>query len=100
MKQETIEQEAIKYAKEQGDFGVGLFHAVKYFVYGAHWRISSVWHNIDNKLPECGKHVVNEDWFDFIAKDEKDLKRIIKKYPFKLWAYISDLLSGRKEEAK
>lgn len=66
--------------------------AMKHFVNGAQWRISSVWHNIDNELPECGKHVVNEDWFDFIAKDEKDLQRIIKKYPFKLWAYVSDLL--------
>lgn len=68
------------------------------FADGAHWRINSVWHNIDNELPECGKHVVNEDWFDFIAKDEKDLQRIIKKYPFKRWAYVSDLLPETKEE--
>lgn len=87
-----IEQAAKKYADEQGDFGINWHHAVEDFAAGAHWRISSVWHNIDNELPECGCHVVNEDWFDFIAKDEKDLQWIIKKYPFKLWAYVSDLL--------
>lgn len=61
-------------------------------------RINSVWHDIDNELPECGKHVVNEDWFDFIADDEKDMERILKQYPFKHWAYIDDLLPDRKED--
>ena len=70
------------------------------FADGARWRIAAVWHHIDAELPECGRHIVNEDWFDFIAKNEKDLKRIIKKYPFKLWAYIADLLPERKEGAK
>ncbi len=72
----------------------------KGFIAGADWRINSVWHDADKELPDCGRHVVNEDWFDFIAKDEKDLKRILKKYPFKQWAYIDDLLPERKEESK
>lgn len=54
----------------------------------------------DNKTKTGGGHVVNEDWFDFIAKDERDLARIIKKYPFKRWAYIDDLLPERKEETE
>ena len=62
------------------------------FIKGAKWRINSVWHNVANELPEYNKHVVNEDWFDFEAKDEKDLKRILKTYPFKRWAYVNDLL--------
>lgn len=58
---------------------------------GAKWRIDSVWHNVDKELPEYNRHVVNEDWFDFIAKDEKDLKRIMNQYKFKRWAYVDDL---------
>lgn len=61
------------------------------FENGAEWRINSVWHDVDNELPEYNRHVVNEDWFDFTAKDEKDLKRIMNQYPFKRWAYVDDL---------
>lgn len=58
---------------------------------GANWRIDSVWHDVDKELPKYNRHVVNEDWFDFIAKDEKDLKRIMNQYPYKRWAYVDDL---------
>lgn len=58
---------------------------------GANWRIDSVWHDVDKELPKYNRHVVNEDWFDFTAKDEKDLKRIMNQYPFKRWAYVDDL---------
>lgn len=58
---------------------------------GAEWRINSIWHDSDQELPELNKHVVNEDWFDFVARDEDDLKRIMKAYPFKRWAYVDDL---------
>lgn len=61
------------------------------FENGAEWRINSVWHDVDKELPEYNRHVVNEDWFDFTAKDEKDLKRIMNQYPFKRWAYVDDL---------
>ena len=67
------------------------------FVKGAEWRINSVWHDVTNELPECNRHVVNEDWFDFVAKNDKDLKRILIKYPFKYWAYVDDLLPVIKE---
>jgi len=67
------------------------------FENGAEWRINSVWHDVDNELPEYNRHVVNEDWFDFIAKDEKDLKRIMNQYPFKRWAYVDDLKPNMEE---
>lgn len=70
------------------------------FTEGAEWRINSVWHDIDKELPDCGRHVVNEDWFDFEANSVLDLKRILKKYPFKRWAYVSDLIPDRKEDEK
>lgn len=73
------------------DFGEELFVA------GADWRINSVWHDVDKELPEYNRHVVNEDWFDFTAKDEKDLKRIMSQYKFKRWAYVEDLMPNMEE---
>ena len=67
------------------------------FIDGAEWRINSVWHDVEKELPEYNRHVVNEDWFDFIAKDEKDLKRIMNQYPFKRWAYVDDLKPNMEE---
>lgn len=67
------------------------------FENGADWRINSVWHDVDKELPEYNRHVVNEDWFDFTAKDEKDLKRIMNQYPFKRWAYVDDLKPNMEE---
>lgn len=67
------------------------------FIDGVTWRINSVWHDIDKELPEYNKRIVNEDWFDFIPKDEKDLKRIISQYQFKRWAYVEDLLPNKED---
>lgn len=98
MKEELIEKAARELCTTDRqkqwikDFGMSCF------MDGARWRIDAAWHDLDNELPECGRHVVNEDWFDFIAEDEKDLARIMKKYPFKQWAYVDDLLPERKEE--
>lgn len=75
-----------------------LAAANKQFENGAQWRINSVWHDVSKELPDIGKHVVNEDWFDFIADDEKDMERILRLYPFKHWAYIDDLLPDGKED--
>lgn len=104
MNRETIENKAKAQAEiymTEAPYQSGPLGSYrKGFIEGANWRINSVWHDADKELPDCGRHVVNEDWFDFIAKDEKDLKRILKKYPFKQWAYIDDLLPERKEESK
>lgn len=83
MKREDIKEAAVNY-----DSRLVAFRA---FMKGADWRINSVWHDVDKELPEYNRHVVNEDWFDFTAKDEKDLKRIMNQYPFKRWAYVDDL---------
>lgn len=65
----------------------------KAFKAGAKWRFENVWHYTDKELPQIGKHVVTDEegWLDFIANDKNDLKRIIKKYQFKRWAYVDDL---------
>lgn len=94
MDKEQIEKYAREYAKNE-NLIIGGFIDDAYdrgFKAGAEWRINSVWHHTKDELPECNKHVVNEDWLDFESKDEKDLKRILKDYPFKRWAYVEDLL--------
>ena len=68
------------------------------FVQGAEWRINSVWHDWKDEQPECGKHAVTDEWIDFIAKDEKDLKRIVKSYGNGKWAYVDDLLPDTFDE--
>ena len=102
MTEEKIEKAIDERLDEPDNEWDGIFNSgySKGFRDGAQWRINSVWHNLGKEMPECNRRVVNEDWFDFIAKDEKDLARIIKKYPFKQWAYVDDLLLERKEEEK
>lgn len=73
------------------------YNVIKAFKAGAEYRINSVWHDVDKELPEYNRHVVNEDWFDFTAKDEKDLKRIMDQYPFKRFAYVEDLIPNMEE---
>ena len=92
MKTEKIIEAAEKYTETVFLGMRSKFFAKSGFIEGARWRIESVWHWTANELPDVGRHVVNEDWFDFTAEDEKDLKRIMKKDPFKRWAYVDDLL--------
>lgn len=107
MKKEDIEKAAGKYAEENSWYpGETSYESdiiaieesfADAFKAGVKWRINSVWHDVDNELPEYNRYVVNEDWFDFTAKDEKDLKRIMNQYPFKRWAYVDDLKPNMEE---
>lgn len=98
MNKETINKAADEFAEREYEIsGVDRDYLHKGFYHGARWRINSVWHDAGKELPDIGKHVVNEDWFDFVANDEKDMKRIMKHYSFKRWAYVSDLLPDGKE---
>ena len=98
MTREQIEKAALLCAGA-GEWGECPYNpdAKNGFMAGAQWRINSVWHDVDKELPEYNRHVVNEDWFDFTAKDEKDLKRIMNQYPFKRWAYVDDLKPNMEE---
>ena len=93
--QKDVNKAAINYANEK-PYKENVLNK-NAFKAGAEWRINSVWHDIDKDLPEYNKHIVNEDWFDFTAKDEKDLKRIMNQYPFKRWAYVDDLKPNMEE---
>lgn len=92
---EDVNKAAINYEEELTYRPKDMYDDQKSFIAGAEWRIDSVWHDIDKDLPEYNKRIVNEDWFDFIPKDEKDLKRIISQYQFKRWAYVEDLLPNK-----
>lgn len=108
MKQ-TVEEAAKEYAKSvrypgapnygdytSGNKPVGSFNHA--FRAGAEWRINSAWHDWKYEQPECEKHAVTDEWIDFIAKDEKDLKRIVKSYGNGKWAYVDDLLPDTFDE--
>lgn len=103
MKRENIEKKASEVIEriikpyEGKDKDAIAFIMKTNFVAAAEWRINSVWHDVDKELPEYNRHVVNEDWFDFTAKDEKDLKRIMNQYSFKRWAYVEDLMPNKEE---
>lgn len=96
MKRRDIRTEAERRCEPNfsSEYYNGFFYG---FIDGAEWRINSVWHDVDKELPEYNRHIVNEDWFDFTAKDEKDLKRIMNQYPFKRWAYVDDLKPNMEE---
>ncbi len=93
-----IEQAAKKYADEQGDFGINWHHAVEDFAAGAHWRISSVWHDA-SESPRTGDRiiVIDEDYHIVDVGYFGNSDRIMDGHR---WAYINDLLPERKEEAK
>lgn len=95
MIKEPLTKEDVNKAAEEYAWRGDMYDLQTAFKVAAEWRINSVWHYIDKELPEYNKRIVNEDWFDFIPKDEKDLKRIISEYQFKRWAYVEDLLPNK-----
>lgn len=98
MEKEDIEKAADDFADREYEYNdIDRNALYKGFYWGAQWRIKIVWHDVDKELPEYNRHVVNEDWFDFTAKDEKDLKRIMSQYKFKRWAYVEDLMPNMEE---
>lgn len=97
MIKEPLTKEDVNKAAEEYAWRGDMYDLQTAFKVAAEWRINSVWHDIDKDLPEYNKHIVNEDWFDFTAKDEKDLKRIMNQYPFKRWAYVDDLKPNMEE---
>ena len=99
MTKEQIEKAARDYALDQLGI-VGLperAEAMKAFMAGARWRVNSVWHDIDKDLPDCGRNVVNEDWFDFEAKSVLDLKTDTRKISIQALGVRLRPLAGRDE---
>lgn len=72
----------------------------EYFSAGAEWRINSVWHSTDELPKQSGYLAVlmangfmeTMHYTVGIGFQEMQLKG------YKLWAYVPDLIPGRKEE--
>lgn len=104
MNKETIEKAAMEYADNatpsyiNGDFD--RYAIADSFEAGAEWRINSVWHSTDELPKYSGFLAVLMDnglletmyYSAGIGFHEIHLKG------YTSWAYISDLLPGRKEE--
>lgn len=119
MNRQTIEKAAIEFAQSHyldkyGNLPEDIPHKVfedlvvsiaYMFIYGANWRINSVWHDASEK-PEFGgeaRWIVM--YFEhgmlsttFARKDEWHELR--KSNSFTKWAYQTDLMPDRKEETK
>lgn len=138
MTREQIEQAAIKFAKShyldkygnmnaeitEDEFDALVCSIAYMFMYGAQWRINSVWHDMVKEEPQVYGEYENEIapsipclvlgylstgygygvrywnvdcevWDDEQADDFECKKDKIEK-----WAYLDDLLPERKEEAK
>lgn len=110
MTREQIEQAAMLFA------GVGEFGECPYnpdakngFMAGAQWRINSVWH-VTFEMPERNRDFLYESargWFGInniakMAKEvhPKDWDRFVEGFDVIRWAYISDLIPEREEEAE
>lgn len=112
MTREDIEKAARDYALDQlGIVGLpGRAEAMKAFMAGAEWRISSVWHKKHTVIPEVGRPALLE------LKDPDSHKIVYKIdiYSGSEWkglthyeysglirfAYIDELIPERKEEAE
>lgn len=103
MTREDIEKAARDYALDQlGIVGLpGRAEAMKAFMAGAEWRISSVWHDASEKpdknqlvLFECRKTYGNGYSVNF-GENYVLMKNVVLG-----WAYIKDLIPERKEETK
>lgn len=104
MTREQIEKEIDVRLEEPDNEWDGIFNSgySRGFRDGVQWRINSVWHSTDDLPKHSGFLAVLMDngimetmyYSAGIGFHEKTLKG------YALWAYISDLLPERKEEAK
>lgn len=96
MKEEDIEKEAAKYSgKALGYNGPPVIAMHEAFMYGANWRINSVWHSCNIK-PDKGKLLLVEDIdsaYDLVyLSKSKPWEELFEKNHYTRWAYIDDLL--------
>lgn len=119
MTREQIEQAAIKFAKShyldkygnmnaeitKDEFDALVCSIAYMFMYGAQWRINSVWHDV-REQPEQDKYFIYEIGdgryeTDCIYKKEKlNWERYAAQLNIIRWAYVDDLLPERKKKAE
>ena len=96
MNRETIEKAADEFAEREYETNViDRDYLHKGFYHAAHWRINSVWHDMNEK--PNGIFVILADF----GQEEYSLGISLDGIESaKRWAYVSDLLPERKEEKK
>lgn len=112
MNRETIEKAADEFAEREYETNViDRDYLHKGFYHGAHWRINSVWHDVQKELPAPDKTVIAEYIIDgerdYCFTHRSESPRVsVDKHGFCFyirgaeiirWAYVSDLLPDRKE---
>lgn len=99
MTRKEIGKAAVEYADSINMIYGSKENIIEDFIAGAEWRINSVWHDAKEKpngmfviVIDFGDEVGEEEYgFGVTADDLEGAKR---------WAYVSDLLPERKEEAE
>lgn len=111
MNRETIEKAAREFTDnliaenhfdvnyEEDNYDAGSLNATDEvgfyaFIKGAEWRINSVWHDARKEEPTYWKLIIRED-----IMGDYDLGCELRDDTVS-WAYVSDLIPGRKEEEK
>ncbi len=99
MKQEAIEKAAFKYGCEHQVAPATGGELEKGFIAGAQWRINAVWHDARKEVPEKCKPILTERKSGIFSVN---VSAGMESCPLSWarWAYIDDLLPGRKEETK
>lgn len=101
MNRQTIEKAARDYIQPKASI-IPVMESIatkEGFIAGADWRINSVWHDVEEK--PNGMFVIIIDFGDEVGAEEYGLGVTADDLiGAKRWAYISDLLPERKEEAK
>lgn len=111
MNKETIEKAAnvemlSYYADEEYPSDIKDIQSdfIEAFQRGAHWRISSVWHD-EFEAPESGKYVLaingNKHGCRILWMNTNPVNwdEYVEANGIKRWAYVDDLLPDEKEEA-
>lgn len=105
MKREDIEKAKSNYIKElceanQLTNSVNIDIACNSFVYGANWRINSIWHDVSEPPKKNnvylsifdGRKIKTVFWSDICKWEE-----FMKIYEFNGWCYLDDLLPNTEE---
>lgn len=99
MKREEIEKAAMEFAEREYEISdIDKLPLYKGFYWGANWRISSVWHPI-NEDPGYKKHILVHfrtgnftSWFT-----SANILLMFKMFEVEEWAYVEDLLPTENE---
>lgn len=89
MKREDIEKAALQRSFIETPDAREIFLIKSGFIYGAKWRINSVWHD-DTEKPKLGELIIVEVYGKIFEYGKYDVCDTI--HPAARWAYMKDLI--------